>query len=188
MIPIVGTLAGGLCFGVADRWLAHGPAWTLDVSNVAALWLAIAFVAGLSCSSPALGSISGFVAVQSALVGYYGWMFVFEHVTPASYLLVRAAPWAIATLVVGPLFGWLGCRWKVERSNVAVLALAAAFVIDCVGYVAIYGIHTWVNLVVHLAAALTGCLIVSCGFLARRATPPAQRIPLQPPSQRPRTH
>ena len=187
MYPLAATLIGGLVFGMADRWLSHGPAWSLDLSNVAAPWLALAFLAGMVWRSPALGSATGFVVMQSALVGYYGSMFVLEHVTPLSYLVARAAPWLLAAVAAGPVFGWLGSRWAVERSRVAVMALASAFLLDGLGFVALGGGHSGSNLAVHLATALAGVVIVGAEAGAPRARPPGRRSPLPPPWPRPRS-
>jgi hypothetical protein len=162
------ALAGGLCFGVVDRWLAHGPAWSLDISNVAALWLAVAFLAGMIGRTRVHGVVSGFVVLSGGLIGYYGSMFVIEHVTPISYLLHRASPWIVATIVVGPVFGWLGADWVMDRSRLAALTLASAFVVDGLAYLAIDGAKDQINVAVHLATALAGLGVGSTLLLWRR--------------------
>jgi hypothetical protein len=173
-------VVGGIAFGVLDRILAHGPAWALDVSNVASFWLAAAFVAGLATRSRPMGAVLGLSCLFGALAGYYGYMFTVEHVTSLRYLQWRASPWVLAAVVVGPVFGVLGVDWRVRRAPISVLALAAAFCLDGLGYAAIDGATDTANALVHLGMVTVGVVLaVSLLVLRRRRdlAPPPGRTP-----------
>jgi Family of unknown function (DUF6518) len=166
----VGALACGLCFGLVDRWMAHGPAWSLNVSNVAALWVAAAFLVGMTAPSRPRGAALGLVLLGAALTGYYGWIAVVERTASTLSLTQRAAPWIAASVVVGPVFGWLGSAWSAERSRLAALLVSSAFVIDGLAYVAIDGRDDQTNVLVHLAMAAVGVGLGSSLLLRRRGS------------------
>jgi hypothetical protein len=167
-------LVGGLVFGILDRMLAHGPEWTLDLSNVACFWLAAAFLAGLTTRSHTAGALLGLLSLLAALVSYYGYMYTVEHVTSLRYLQWRASPWVVAALLVGPMFGALGTDWRVRRAPVAMMILAGAFCLDGLGYAAVEGGRDGLNTVVHLGVVMLGVLLGTAFLLARRRSPTSQ--------------
>jgi hypothetical protein len=167
---------GGIVFGVLDRILAHGPTWALDVSNVASFWLAAAFVAGLATRSRWMGAVLGLSCLMGALAGYYGYMFTVEHVQSLRYLQWRASPWVFAAMVVGPIFGVLGVDWRVRRAPVSVLALAAAFCLDGLGYALVKGAGDTPNALVHLSMVTVGLVLGATLLVLRR------RRDIAPPS------
>lgn len=150
------AVLGGALFGVLDRLAAHGPPWALDLSNVACFWLAAAFVAGMCVRSHVAGAALGLLCLVGALLGYYGSMFVWEHEYTVRYLEWRAAPWVVASAIVGPVFGALGAAWSAKRSIAPIVALAAAFWLDGIGYAALTGASDRGNLIVHSAVAAMG--------------------------------
>ena len=89
-IQLASSIVGGAAFGVLDRIISHGPNWALDLSNVAAFWLAAAFVAGMATTTRRVGALLGLLCLMTALVGYYGFMYAAEHVTSLGYLSWRA--------------------------------------------------------------------------------------------------
>jgi hypothetical protein len=165
------TIVGGLFFGVIDRLTSLGPNWALDLSNVAAFWLAAAFVAGMSARTRAEGGVLGTLCLASALFGYYGYMYFGEHVRSIGYLQWRAAPWVAATIIVGPLFGALGEQWRWRRSSAALCALAAAFCLDGLGYAMWVGWRDPSNAIVHLAVVAIGLVLATTLLVRRRRTP-----------------
>ena len=166
--PAIGALGCGLCFGIVDRWMAHGPASVRHISNLAALWLAVAVLAGMTSTSVATGATFGFVVLVGALIGYYGWIAAFERSASLPSLVERATPWFAASTFVGPAFGWLGTTWGVGRSRLAASMLASAFLVDGIAYIAIDGREDSRNVVVHLATALFGIGLGSSLLLRRR--------------------
>ena len=83
-------------------------------------------------------------------------------------LAQRAAPWVAASLLVGPVFGWLGAAWSSERSRLAALLLSSSFVVDGLAYVAVDGRDDRTNTFVHLTMATVGVGLGSSLLLRRR--------------------
>ena len=110
----------------------------------------------------------GLALLGAALVGYYGWIGAIERSTAVLPLAQRAAPWVAASLLVGPVFGWLGAAWSSERSRLAALLLSSSFVIDGLAYVAVDGRDDRTNTFVHLATATVGVGLGSSLLLRRR--------------------
>jgi hypothetical protein len=129
------AIALAAVFGAADQllgarsWLV-GPG-AIGVSLLSAPWLVIAFFAGWSQPTPRRAAGLGAACTLAALLGYWAMtLSPFEGavVTAAGVrgLLAGQDVYAIGALVSGPLFGWLGNRWRLMRDWRAGLTAALA--------------------------------------------------------------
>jgi hypothetical protein len=133
----------GLVFGAGDQYLgslkpmvALGP-WTVSVSQMSALWLLLPFACGWTQERPRRAMLAGLVATVSGLIGYLAMMLGPAEGLAASRIPAAALAWTGANLLViaggsvtGPAFGLLGQRWRVNRSRIAAVLVAGAFVFE----------------------------------------------------------
>ena len=128
-----------LVFGGADQYLGSltthgwGP-WTEAVSGMSAPWLLLPFLAGMY-EPRMLGARGaaglGLLATYAALLGYFVMInSPLEGVSIAQFhlaLFLRSqADLLVGGLITGPLFGYLGHRWRVDRTWWCALAVALA--------------------------------------------------------------
>jgi hypothetical protein len=132
MVPAAALVLAAL-FGGVDQYLGSFSAhpWMADVSLLSAPWLAIAFLAGWTQTSPRRAAALGFACTAAALAGY-----AVMTLSPAenAHLTARTlqgfiqseSPVLVGGIVTGPLFGWFGHQWRVRRAllGAAVTALA----------------------------------------------------------------
>jgi hypothetical protein len=126
-----------VAFGGADQYLGSLSAhpWGADVSLLSAPWLVLAFLAGWTQRESKRAALLGLACTASALVGY-GLMTLSPvenaHLTVQSVAaLVRSeSPVIVGGLFTGPLFGWLGNRWRNDRAWLGALAAAAAVCLE----------------------------------------------------------
>ncbi len=122
---VFGTVLPAFLFGAGDQYLGslvtHGwGLWTVAVSQMSATWLVLPFVAGMVGRGPRRGAWLGVGATYVALLGYFvmtlspvegvslGQVDLIAFVHSQSDLLVGG-------LISGPVFGYLGARWRNER-------------------------------------------------------------------------
>jgi hypothetical protein len=126
MAALLTVILAGV-FGAADQYLGSLTghfghfAWATDVSLISAPWLLLAFVAGWTRRDPRQAAAIGFAATLAALLGYMAMtLSPIENAHPSLAGVsgfVRSDPYVfIGSVVTGPLFGWLGHRWRVARS------------------------------------------------------------------------
>jgi hypothetical protein len=126
MVALLTVIVAG-AFGAADQYLGSLTghfghfAWATDVSLISAPWLLLALVAGWAQRDPRRATVLGFVATLAALVGYMAMtLSPIENAHPSLAGItgfVRSDPFVfIGSVVTGPLFGWLGHRWRAARS------------------------------------------------------------------------
>lgn len=134
LLPIVVAAA----FGAADQFLGARAwlvgSWATDASLLSAPWLLIAFMAGWSQPTVRRALTFGFLCTIAALIGY--WAMTLSPIEGAAVtlrgvrgLLGGQAAYAVGALLTGPLFGWLGYRWRTQRDWMS--ALLAALVVCC---------------------------------------------------------
>lgn len=133
---LIAVLAVALAalFGAGTQYLGSFSMhpWMADVSLLSAPWLAVAFLAGCTQRDPKWAALLGLACTFSAWIGY-GAMTLspLENAQmneEAVLGFVRSQRNVIVGgLVTGPLFGWFGHRWRVDRVWVGALATAAAF-------------------------------------------------------------
>jgi hypothetical protein len=168
------AIGGGFVFGVLDRVLAHGPPWALDLSNVGALWLVVAFLVGITAPTRSMGAVLGWLCLLAALAGYYGYLGVIEHTGPTTYIEHRAAPWVVASCVVGPLFGALGADWRHRRSWTAGMGLAGAVVADGIMFLVFAGNGSGHDSLVHGVVIAAGIVLALGVAISRHRQSPRQ--------------
>jgi hypothetical protein len=126
----------GFMFGGADQYLGSLIAlglWASTASVVSAPWLVLPFAFGATQTDHRRAMVLGLTAVVSALAGYFALTISPLESVPLSHFpsdlidLARGQlPNIVGGLVTAPLFGFLGQRWRTERSWISAAALAAA--------------------------------------------------------------
>ena len=130
----------GFAFGGADQYLGSLislGSWASTVSVVSAPWLVLPFAFGATQAQHRKAMLLGLTAVVSALAGYFALTISPLESVPLSHFpsdlihLARAQlPNIGGGLVTAPLFGFLGQRWRTERSWMSAAAVAAAVCLE----------------------------------------------------------
>jgi hypothetical protein len=130
MIFVVAVVLGAL-FGAGDQYLGSLSAlwWAAPASLLSAPWLLVAFTSGWTQQLPRRAIAAGLVATVAALAGYLA--MTLSPVENAHFtlgalgaLLHSEDKVIVGGLITGPLYGWLGNRWRVTHGW-ASAALAA---------------------------------------------------------------
>jgi hypothetical protein len=131
----------GLVFGAVDQYLGtirFGP-WAWTVSGMSAPWLVLPFVVGMTQDRSRRAMAVGLVVTLAALVGYFAMTYSPMEGTPIDEFLpgfwtiasTGYNPlWILGGIVTGPLFGFLGHRWRVERWWVSAALVAGALCLE----------------------------------------------------------
>jgi hypothetical protein len=134
---VVVTLAASTVFGGVDQYLGSFSAhpWASDVSLLSAPWLVLAFLAGWTQSEPRRAALLGLACTFAALLGYC--VMTLSPVEHAQLTVagvegfVRSSRRVIAGgLFTGPLFGWLGYRWRTGRAWPGAVLVAASVCLE----------------------------------------------------------
>lgn len=129
-------------FGAADQYLGSFSMhpWMADISLLSAPWLLLPFLAGLTQREAKRAALLGLGCTFAALVGY-GLMTLSPvenaHLTAAGArgFVISSNRDFIGGLVTGPVFAWLGYRWRVHRDWLAALAPAVALCLEPLAHV-----------------------------------------------------
>jgi len=127
----------GFTFGASDQYLGSRNMtlglWASTVSQLSAPWLVLPFVVGCSQVRPRRAAVRGLVVTILALAGYFSMMWspvegVYWHQFAATWPTLVASQGAniVGGLLTGPLFGYLGQRWRMHRSWVSAALVAGA--------------------------------------------------------------
>lgn len=171
MLRWIVALGAAAAFGAFDdRLTGSGFPW-FWVSQMSALWLLLAFLAGAVARSAVEAAVLGLVVTMLALVTFH---------LPDSYGVHQAfhtaRPYVLGGSLTGPVFGVLGHHWRRARSVlgavVPALVLAAAFCLEPLAWRRRLGFvpsPTWIwDLEVVAGLVLAACLSVA---VRRRRTP-----------------
>jgi hypothetical protein len=166
-------------FGGADQYLgsllAHP--WAADVSLLSAPWLVLPFLAGWTQREPKRAALLGLVCTLSALFGY-GLMTLSPiegaelTVTTVRGFVVSSSPVIVGGFFTGPLFGWLGNRWRSGRAWLGALVVAGAVCLEPLARVAAgdaYAIDIRTVWVAEVAVGLTMMVYVAIAAIGTRA-------------------
>jgi hypothetical protein len=130
-------------FGAGDQYLgsltgsghAWAVGWSSDVSLLSAPWLVLAFGAGTTQRDARRAALLGLGCTYAALVGY-GLMTISPlenaHITMTTLrgFVTSERTVFVGGVVTGPLFGWLGQRWRTCRALGGALVTAAALCLE----------------------------------------------------------
>jgi hypothetical protein len=135
----------GFVFGGADQYLGSivslGP-WAVSVSGMSAPWLVLPFVFGCTQERASRAALVGAVATGSALTGYF--VMTLSPIEGVSLSGINFIDFArsqeaniVGGVVTGPLFGWLGWRWRSERSWLSAVLVAGALCLEPIARLAV---------------------------------------------------
>jgi uncharacterized membrane protein (UPF0136 family) len=136
-VTIAIALVVSFVFGAGDQYLGSLSAhpWAADVSLLSAPWLVLPFVAGWTQQDPKRAAWLGLGCTFAGLAGYC--LMTLSPIENAHLSLagvigfVRSDPPVfIGGLVTGPLFGWLGYRWRTDRAWWAAAAVVGALCLE----------------------------------------------------------
>jgi hypothetical protein len=134
----------GLAFGAGDQYLGTlswiGP-WTSTVAQVSAPWLVVPFLVGTTEARPRRAMMLGLVTTVAALVGYFAMTYSPMEIHPWSVARFVTGMRSVATsgynpayilggIATGPLFGWLGQRWRVQRAWISAVLVIGALCLE----------------------------------------------------------
>lgn len=143
-VTVIAALTAAFAFGAADQYLGalSSPALTA-VSGMSATWLLVPFLAGAWQVSRLRAALTGLAATWLAVLAYVlmtvspmegthlgsrpaGFFGSWTQLTPHLFLTTLASqgPWFAGGLIAGPLYGWLGYRWRAHRAKSAALLAA----------------------------------------------------------------
>ncbi len=141
------AVAAGLCFGAADQYLGSLFTlgfWTVSASLLSAPWLVLPFVFGCRQVRAGRAAVVGLVVTLSALSGYFLMvMSPFEggrssfDAREVRGLLASNALNIVGGLVTGPLYGFLGQRWRTRRAWTSAVLVAGALCLEPLAVVAV---------------------------------------------------
>jgi len=128
------VVIAAFAFGAADQYVGslggHGVAWAAQVSLLSAPWLVLAFLAGCTQRAPRPAAVLGLGATLAALLGYL--LMTLSPIEQATLSIrgvegfVRSDPFVfLGGAFTGPLFGWFGQQWRVQRAWAGALVSAA---------------------------------------------------------------
>jgi hypothetical protein len=167
MAPVAALLLA-VAFGAGDQYLGSFSAhpWAADVSLLSAPWLVLAFVVGWLERDPKRAAVLGLACTFAALVGY-GLMTLSPlenaHLTPrgiAGFVQSESRVF-VGAFVTGPLFGWLGNRWRSERFWAGALAAAGAVSLEPLARLVVGGQYEIRFRTVSLAEAAVGLAMLA---------------------------
>ena len=183
------VIIAGLAFGAADQFLGtirFGP-WAWTVSGMSAPWLVLPFVVGITQERSRRAMALGLGVTLAALAGYFAMTYspmegvptdrffkgVFTMVTTGYNPL-----WIVSGLVTGPLYGFLGHRWRVARSwiSAALVTSALCFELLARGFVGMLTPHPfvwWAEIGIGAVVAVVFAFMITTSRRARETVPPS---------------
>jgi hypothetical protein len=136
------AIAGGALFGMADQYLGSRSAlgaWAATVSLVSAPWLLLSFAAGVTQTERRRAVALGVIVIIPALVGYFAMTCSpIENValgrsSTCITTIVRTGYnplWILGGLLLGPVYGLLGQRWRVGKSWISAAVVTCTLCLE----------------------------------------------------------
>jgi hypothetical protein len=182
----------GLAFGAGTQYLGSLTAgsllwtWSWSVSGMSAPWLVLPFVAGMTQKDARRATLLGLVVTLAALAGY----FAMSH-SPMEGVPIEDFPrrvltmvrtgynpaWIAGAIVTGPLYGFLGQRWRVARSWISAALVACALCFEplargVIGMLSPHPLVWWGEVAIGVVVAVTFAYLIVTSRRARQAVPP----------------
>ena len=131
------AVVAGLLFGAVDQFLGtiHFGPWGWTVSGMSAPWLILPFLAGMIQEHRRRAMTVGLVVTMAALAGYFAMSNSPMEGVPLDRFWGRVVTmvstgynplWIVAGIATGPLYGFLGHRWRVARSWISAVLVTSA--------------------------------------------------------------
>jgi Family of unknown function (DUF6518) len=137
-VVVVVALVGGFVFGAGDQYLGSLVtlgAWTAAASLLSAPWLVVPFALGCTQTRVVRAASLGLLATMSALAGYV--VMLLSPLEGARLSLHGVGAWlassgwiVIGGVVTGPVFGFLGQRWRTRRAWLSAALVAGALCLE----------------------------------------------------------
>ena len=140
MAYVVAVVAG-LVFGAVDQFLGtlHFGPWGWTVSGMSAPWLIVPFLAGMTQERRRRAMVLGLVVTLAALAGYFAMSHSPMEGAPLDRFWGRVVTmvstgynplWIVGGIATGPLYGFLGYRWRVARSWISAALVTGALCLE----------------------------------------------------------
>jgi Family of unknown function (DUF6518) len=182
------AVVAGLGFGAADQFLGtirFGP-WAWTVSGMSAPWLVLPFVVGMTQERGRRAMALGLVVTLAALVGYFAMTHSPMEGAPIAEFprrflnMVRTGYnplWILGGMVTGPLYGFLGHRWRVARSWVSAALVTSALCLEplargLVGMLSPHPFVWWAEIAIGTVIAVWFAFAIAGSRRAREIVPP----------------
>lgn len=132
------SVAAGALFGAGDQYLGslvHLGAWSASASLLSAPWLVLPFAVGCTQLRARTAMLGGLAATASGLAAY--WAMLDSPLEGAEWSVHELRGWLASNVVVvvgglitGPLYGYLGQRWRVRRAWLSAVLVAGALCLE----------------------------------------------------------
>jgi hypothetical protein len=182
----------GLAFGAGTQYLGTLTAgsvlgaWAWSVSGMSAPWLVLPFVAGLTQKDARRAMLLGLVVTLAALAGYFAMSHSPMEGVPLEdfprrvLTMVRTGynpAWIVGGIVTGPLYGFLGQRWRVARSWISAALVACALCFEplargVVGMLSPHPFLWWTEITIGIVVAVSFTYVIVSSRRARQTVPP----------------
>ena len=183
------AIVAGLVFGAVDQFLGtiHFGPWGWTVSGMSAPWLILPFLAGTTQERRWRAMVLGLVVTLAALAGYFAMSNSPMEGAPLGRFFDRVVTmivsgynplWIVGGIVTGPLYGFLGHRWRVARSWISATLVTVALCLEPLarkfagmlsGSPVVWGTEIAIGTVV----AVWFAFVIATSRRARETVPPA---------------
>ena len=140
-VTVIIALIAAIAFGAIDQYLGSlRSSFLTEVSGMSAPWLLVPFLAGAAQPGQRRAALVGLVTTWLSVLAYAvmivspmegthlgprpaGLIGSWNQLSPGLLLATLASQWLwfAGGLFAGPIYGWLGYRWRVRRSRAAAL-------------------------------------------------------------------
>jgi hypothetical protein len=138
---VVIALTAAFAFGAIDQYIGSlRSSFLTEISGMSAPWLLVPFLAGASQAVWRRAVLIGLAATWLPVLAYVvmiispmegthlgprpaGLVGSWNQLSPHLFLVTLASQWLwfAGGMIIGPLYGWLGYRWRAHRSGSAAL-------------------------------------------------------------------
>lgn len=187
------AIVAGLAFGAVDQYLGSRSAlgaWAASVSGLSAPWLVLPFVAGMTQDHGRRAVALGLVVTASALIGYFAMTYSpmenvpLERFSSGVLAMMRSGYnplWIVGGIVIGPLYGLLGQRWRVGRSWISAALVTCALCFEPLAR-RVVGILSPPPLVWAAEVAVGAIVAISFALMIATARHAREMVPPTPPT------